>query len=204
MVDESPEEADGGSVLKKWGPLAAIVLLAQTVVAFAIVWFIFKDNAPEPQHDPLVPAEAVMQRGGTETKRTALPFLYASDELKSITANPAGTNATRIVMFSIKLGLVATDHDKNPPKDDITMGLAEDTDVLEMIGTYDSIIRSIIVQVVRLRTVDQLDGGRLGEVQEEIRKRVNQEVFQKLFPLDDEHSKEIQVDEVIFSDIIIQ
>jgi flagellar basal body-associated protein FliL len=205
MADEAPEEA-GGSVLKKWGPLAAIVLLAQTVVCFAIVWFIFKGNAPEPQQESLIPDEAVQQRGGTTRERTRLPFLYATDELKSITANPAGTNALRFVMFTVKLGLVATDHDKDPRKSDVTNELA-DSEAVIRIGEYDSLIKSIIVRIVRLRTVDQLDGERLEQVQEEIKHQVNQDVMQKLFPFPDPEEKntiEVRIEDVIFSEIIIQ
>ena len=39
MAEEAAEEnegggGDGGGVLKKWGPLAAIVMLAQAIIAF--------------------------------------------------------------------------------------------------------------------------------------------------------------------------
>ena len=75
---------------------------------------------------------------------------------------------------------------------------------LEKIGKYDALIKSIITRIVRLKTVDELSGEMIDEVREEIRGNLNKEVFQKLFVVDDENKLEIQVQEVVFSDIIIQ
>ncbi len=196
-------KGDGGSILRKWGPLAAMVLLAQSVVAFAIIWFVFKDNVTAQQERQLLPAEELTKKAGLEEEPDALPFIYASDELKNITANPAGTNAERFVMFSIKLGLVAREHRDSPR--DVTSGLARNTAALERIRAYDSLIKSRIVRIVRLQTVEQLDGRNLENVQEKIRHEVNQTVLERLFPIpDDSNNLEIRVQDVIFSDIIIQ
>lgn len=197
------QKGDGGSILRKWGPLAAMVLLAQSVVAFAIIWFVFRDNVTARQERQLLPAEELAQKAGLEEEPDALPFIYASDELKNITANPAGTNAERFVMFSIKLGLVAREHRDSPR--DVTRGLARNTAALERIRAYDSLIKSRIVRIVRLQTVEQLDGRNLENVQEKIRHEVNQTVLERLFPIpDDSNNLEIRVQDVMFSDIIIQ
>ena len=76
--------------------------------------------------------------------------------------------------------------------------------MLSRIGQYDSLIKSTILRIVRLKTVEELDGERINEVEEEIRRQLNRDIFQKLFPLDEKNRKEVQVQEVIFSDIIIQ
>jgi len=206
MAEEIAEEGGGGSsgsVLKKYGPLAGIVLLAQVVLAWVVIEFALKDNIPEQQPDPLIPEAEAAPRGGADEERTALPFLYSSPELKSITANPAGTNASRFVMFTVRLGLVARDHDENPPKD-ITDSLKDDADLLAKIGEYDAMIKEIITQIVRLKTVDELDAERIDEVKDEIKLRLNKDIFQKLFQIDDDNKREVQVHKVIFADFIIQ
>jgi len=206
MSDEASADG-GGSTLKKWAPLAALVLAAESVVAFAIIWFFFVHNAPEKKEpESLVSKPLVTQSASSEVERTALPYLYASDELKGVTANPAGTNASRFVMFTIKLGLVAHDHGKSPPKD-VTETLGTRQEVLDRISTYDSLIRAIAVRTVRMKTVDQLDGERLEQVQEEVKELINKDIMAKLFPIPDPEGKnelEVRVQDVIFSEIIIQ
>ena len=205
MAEEIAEEGGGssGSVLKKYGPLAGIVLLAQVVLAWVVITFALKDNIPEQQPDALIPEIEAAPRGRSDEERTALPFLYSSPELKSITANPAGTNASRFIMFTVRLGLVARDHDESPPED-ITDKLKEDPDLLPQIGEYDAMIKEIITQIVRLKTIDELDAERIEEVKDEIKLRLNKDVFQKLYQIDDDNKREIQVHKVVFADFIIQ
>lgn len=207
MADEATEEAGGGgggSVLKKYGPLAAIVLLAQVVLAWVVITFALKDNVPEAPQDDLIPTSIESARSGQQEERTALPYYYSSSTLTSITANPAGTNAERFVMFSVQLGLVAIKTDEKPPDDDVTDTLADNADLLTKIGLYDLLIKSLIVEVVRLKTVDELDGEIIHEVRDEIKQRLNKDVFQKLFKPSEDSSLEVKIQEVVFSDIIIQ
>jgi len=207
MADEATEEAGGGgggSVLKKYGPLAAIVLLAQVVLAWVVITFALKDNVPDAPQDDLIPPAVENSRSGQQEERTALPYYYSSKTLTSITANPAGTNAERFVMFSVQLGLVATKTDEKPPDDDVTDTLGDNTDLLTKIGLYDLLIKSLIVEVVRLKTVDELDGEIIHEVRDELKQRLNKDVFQKLFKPDDDNPLEVKIHEVVFSDIIIQ
>ena len=66
MADEATEEASGGggSVLKKYGPLAGIVLLAQVVLAWVVITFALKDNVPEAPQDELLPTSIESARSG--------------------------------------------------------------------------------------------------------------------------------------------
>ena len=210
MAEEAAEESgggggggDGGSVLKKYGPLAAIVMLAQAVIAFLIIEFVLKENMPEEPQDPLIPqmtSETTRQSG--ETPNDRLPFLYASDELKTITANPAGTNSERFVVLSVQLGLEAFNEDE----EDITGKLGENLEVLDKIALYDLKIKSLIMRIIRGKTVDELDAQFQDELEDEIRKVVNGEIFDRLFKTGEktENKTEVKVVEVNISDIIIQ
>ncbi len=211
MPDEAPEEGaaagGGGSVLKKYGPLALIVLIAQVVLAWGVVTFLLKDKvAEEPKEEELLaPPSIEMTERGEKQEREGLPYYYSSEELKSITTNPAGTNAERFVMFSVQLGLVARDHKESPPKD-ITDQLGGNTAVLDKISQYDPLIKATIVSIVRQKTIEQLVGENISDVQDEIRRELNRKVFQKLFAWNKEKENKIEVvvEEVVFSDLIIQ
>ena len=208
MAEEAAEESgggggDGGSVLKKYGPLAAIVMLAQAVIAFLIIEFVLKENMPEEPEDPLIPqmtSETTRQSG--ETPNDRLPYLYASEELKTITANPAGTNSERFVVLSVQLGLEAFNEDE----EDITGKLAENLEVLDKIALYDLKIKSLIMRIIRGKTVDELDAQFQDELEDEIRKVVSKEIFDRLFKTGDgtENTTAVRVVEVNISDIIIQ
>ena len=171
------------------------------MLAWVLFSVIFKDKSVDPRYDPLIVPESYI--AGAAPERNPLPYLYSTPALNSITANPAGAQAQRFVLFSVTLGLVGRDHGHQPSRD-ITERLDRDTAVLARIGQYDSLIKSTIVRIVRLKTVEQLDGENIHEVEEEIKKQLNRDIFQKLFPLDDKNKKQVQVQDVIFSDIIIQ
>lgn len=208
MAEEAAEESgggggDGGSVLKKYGPLAAIVMLAQAVIAFLIIEFVLKENMPEEPQDPLIPqvtSETTRQSG--ETPNDRLPYLYASEELKTITANPAGTNSERFVVLSVQLGLEAFNEDE----EDITDKLGENLEVLDKIALYDLKIKSLIMRIIRGKTVDELDAQFQDELEDEIRQVVSKEIFDRLFKTGDgtENTTAVRVVEVNISDIIIQ
>ena len=212
MAEEAAEESgggggDGGSVLKKYGPLAAIVMLAQAVIAFLIIEFVLKENMPEEPQDPLIPqmtSETTRQSG--ETPNDRLPYLYTSDELKTITANPAGTNSERFVVLSVQLGLQASNTEESPPDDDITDALGENLEVLDKIKLYDLKIKSLIMRIIRGKTVDELDAQFQDELEDEIRQVVSKEIFDRLFKTGDgtENTTAVRVVEVNISDIIIQ
>ncbi len=208
MAEEAAEGGggggDGGGALKKYGPLAAIVLLAQVVLAWVIIQFVLKDNLPTEPEVAFIPEASVEIRQGQEEAKDRLPFLYVSDDLNQITANPAGTNAERFVVISVQLGLEAYDRDESPPDDDITEALGDNSEVLDKIGLYNMVVRGTVIKVLRNKTVDELDAQFIHEVEEEIRKTLNKEVFERLFKVDDENTIEVNVVNVYISDLIIQ
>lgn len=203
MALETPEPKEGNA-LKRYGPLAVIVLVAQVTLAWLVIEFAFKTRVNTGLEEDLT-REYAMEFGEKKADtKGGLPFYYTSEDLENIIANPAGTNAERFVMFDIQLGLVAHDRSKKPPKDDITKKVAADGKTLEKLGKHTTKIKSIILKVIRMKTVDQLSGDSLHEVEEEIRKRLNEEVFKVIFPITKDSQKEIQVQEVGFTGIVIQ
>ncbi|MGY8825769.1 MAG: flagellar basal body-associated FliL family protein [Candidatus Latescibacterota bacterium] len=208
MAEEAAEEGgggDGGSALKKYGPLAAIVLLAQVVLAWVVIQFTLKDNVPDQAPEQLIPEQANVEiRQGQEEAKSRLPYLYVSEDLNQITANPAGTNSERFVVLGVQLGLEAYNRDEAPPDDDITSDLGENALVLDKIALYDLKVKSTIVNILRGKTVDELDAPFIHEVQDQIRKTLNKEIFERLFKVDDENKIEVRVVEVNVSDLVIQ
>ena len=215
MAEEAAEEnegggGDGGGVLKKWGPLAAIVMLAQAIIAFVLIEFVLQDNMPDGPQEQLMPENSSVeirqiQQPEKEDVRDRLPYIYDSPKvLRTITANPAGTNSERFVVLSVQLGLEAYNTEESPPDDDITSDLKNNTLVLERIGEYDLKIKALITSIIRGKTVDELDAQFQNELESEMRDVLNREIFDRLFKIDEENKTKVRVVEVNISDIIIQ
>lgn len=214
MAEEAAEEneaggGDGGGVLKKWGPLAAIVMLAQAIIAFVLIEFVLQDNVPEQPQEPLMPESSSVEirqiQPEKEDVRDRLPFIYDSPKvLRTITANPAGTNSERFVVLSVQLGLEAYNTEESPPDDDITGALKDNTTVLDKIALYDLKIKALITSIIRGKTVDELDAQFQNELENEMRDVLNREIFDRLFKIDEENKTKVRIVEVNISDIIIQ
>ena len=214
MAEEAAEEneaggGDGGGVLKKWGPLAAIVMLAQAIIAFVLIEFVLRDNVPEQPQEQLMPENSSVEIRQIQPKkedvRDRLPFIYDSPKvLRTITANPAGTNSERFVVLSVQLGLEAYNTEESPPDDDITGALKDNTTVLEKIALYDLKIKALITSIIRGKTVDELDAQFQNELEGEMRDVLNREIFDRLFKIDEENKTKVRIVEVNISDIIIQ
>jgi hypothetical protein len=82
--------------------------------------------------------------------------------------------------------------------------LSENTAVTDKIALYDQRIVSVISKTVRLKTIDELDGEFIHEIEDEVRKRLNKEIFERLFVVTEEEKTEVIVSEVDISNIIIQ
>jgi flagellar basal body-associated protein FliL len=225
MADEGEQDGGGGSVLKKYGPLALIVLLAQVVLAWAVLTFVLKGNLPKQQpqqtEEQLIderPA-ATVQEGGTHgTERQELPYIFAPAKLADMTANPAGTNSQRFVMFSVQLGIVAENTaETDPEKRNITEKMAEHPEVTEKLNEYVALMKSIIVKIVRQKTIPELEGENLQTTADEIKESINEEVLKEAFKVEPDKPKtlglfggekknkiEVRVQDVIFTDIIVQ
>lgn len=213
MAEETAEEneaggGDGGGVLKKWGPLAAIVMLAQAIIAFVLIEFVLQDNMPDEPQEPLISGDNSVEIRQIQPKkedvRDRLPFIYDSPKvLRTITANPAGTNSERFVVLSVQLGLEAYNTEESPPED-ITDALKENTEVLDKIALYDLKIKALITSIIRGKTVDELDAQFQNELENEMRDVLNREIFDRLFKIDEENKTKVRIVEVNISDIIIQ
>jgi hypothetical protein len=201
---------DGGSVLKKYGPLALIVLLAQVVLAWVVIEFALKDNVPEEEQGDLIPEQTVELRSGGQNdqqeENSDLPHYYSPDALSSITANPAATNSERFVVLTVQLGLAAYNREESPPDDDITKTLSSNPDhsIFSDLLPYEQRIVSVISKMVRRKTIDELDGEVIHIIENEIRKQLNEEIFERLFRVNEDQPYEVIVTEVDISSVIIQ
>jgi flagellar basal body-associated protein FliL len=205
------EAGDGGSVLKKWGPLAAIVLVAQGIVAWVVITTVFKDKVGGQEHagEPLL-TETQVQEGGNKAEHAGpLPKYYSPAPLKKIMANPAGTDASRVVMVAVELGMVDINA-KHGEEEESGGGEGEgekEDPAFAPLGPYAGKMKSIIIELVSSRGVDELlDPEARKELTEEIRKKLNTQIMAKVFVPDPEKEdqKIFEISEVIFSDFVIQ
>ena len=213
MAEEAEEDAgggsgggDGGSLLKKYGPLAAIVLLAQVVLAWVLVEFGLS-NVKEEDTQLLVPETPTveMYSGGDMEEMPLLPYYYSKEEFKTITANPAGTNSERFVVVSVQLGLLIYDDDgKDRTAEVIELPDPQSDTAITKLLKYDNRIISVVNKTLRLKTVDQLQGEFIQDTEDEIRDKLNNEIFYRLYPADDDDKTKVEVSEVDFLNIIIQ
>ena len=203
--DEAPAAAGGaagGSVLKKYGPLAAIVLLAQVVLAWVVIQVTIKDDVSSDGDtgEALLSESADIMGEGEEEVSKDLPYFFPSEVLSSITFNPAGTNAERFAVIGIELGLSGVDAEGQPLKPEM---IGADGGSQEKITQNITLIQAKILRLLRSKTIDELDSEMIGEVAKELRDVLNTDVFDKI-PWDEEGKMKIKVQEVEFSKIIVQ
>jgi len=205
MADEEREDigggAAGGSVLKKYGPLAAIVLLAQVVLAWVVIQMTLKDKVgPDDSEDPLLPQIEQQMEADDGSGSTELPYyLKRPDVLERITANPAGTNASRFVVIGVELGLIG----QNADGDNLTPAEIEgDADALLLIDSNLGKVKSIILSVLGKTYIDQFE-SEMTEIGDEILRELNRQVFDRI-AWDEDGKKHIEVSEVVFTSKIIQ
>jgi flagellar basal body-associated protein FliL len=205
MEENTPREDNSSlSVFKKYGPFALAVLLAQVLLAWVVIAIAFKDNTPEPAQDELIPEVHMMPGQTLETRQHRLPYFYIADDLRDIVANPAGTNADRIVMATVQLGLEAYDREKDPPENDITKKLDNYPELLETLDKNSLKMKGVILEILLQKTVDQFSGESKHEIEDEVRKQLNEKVFKILFQNSEENSIEILVQEAQFAGLVIQ
>lgn len=206
MADELQEEprgdgAGGGSVLKKYGPLAAIVLLAQVVLAWVVLQMTMKDKVTshEPEQELLAQAapQEKTEAGGVEAKE--LPYYLVREDLQRITANPAGTNAQRFVVVGVQLGLSGhnADGEAFTPAE-----IEANVKALAKVDANLGKIKSVLVMILGKKYIDQFE-NEMPDLAEEIKRELNRLVFNKI-AWDEDGQVGIEVSEVIFTDKIIQ
>lgn len=192
-------------MLKRYGPLAAVVLLAQIGIAWLLVTTLLKSpSSPERADDATERQMAVEQAGvpaGEVSRR--LPYYYAPEALRRIVVNPARTNASRFMSVSVELGLKSYDRSKKPPKDDVTKNLGKDKESLAILDKYATKMRAIIRDELSKRGIDDYDRQELLPVQNNIRARINREVLKPAFEADKAKRSVVAV-EMLFTELIIQ
>ena len=205
MADEEQEEggggAAGGSVLKKYGPLAAIVLLAQVVLAWVVIQVTLKDKVGlDDTEDPLIPEiEQQMVESADGSASTELPYYLKRPEvLERITANPAGTNASRFVVIGVELGLIG----KNADGELKPAEIEADAPALLLIDSNLGKMKSIILSVLGKTYIDEFE-SEMDLIGDEILGELNRQVFDKI-SWDEDGKKFIKVSEVVFTSKIIQ
>jgi flagellar basal body-associated protein FliL len=206
MADEEQEEggggAAGGSVLKKYGPLAAIVLLAQVVLAWVVIQVTLKDKVGlDDTEDPLIPEieQQMVESDDDDSASTELPYYLKRPEvLERITANPAGTNASRFVVIGVELGLIG----KNADGELKPAEIEADAPALLLIDSNLGKMKSIILSVLGKTYIDQFE-SEMDLIGDEILGELNRQVFDKI-SWDEDGKKFIKVSEVVFTSKIIQ
>ena len=192
---------DNGSAVKKYALLAGVILLAQAALAWLVIALVFEDRILWVDDDELLPPA---------TERTAvrapgrLPYYYVTSELQKIITNPADTDGQRFVSVSVQLGLVAYDRSKKPPDVDITHQLTADSKLIARIAPYHTRIRSIVVAVLRTKDMSALEGNAVDAVERDIRNKLNTELFERVFAITDRETRQLLVQEVVFSDFVVQ
>ena len=206
-ADSTEEQPAGGGVLKKYGPLAAIVLLAQVILAWVLIQVTVVDKVGDDGDtgDDLLPqqTQVELQRGGLETDSGEIPYFWGDVALAKLTANPAGTNAERFVVISLEIGLVGTDDEGEVMT---AAQIEEDPKVAELLPKNLGLIKSVILGVMRAKTIDELDAQVQEDVLNTIESELNQKVFDKLIwnPEDEGSKKKLTISDVIFTEMIIQ
>lgn len=200
---------DGGSVLKKWGPLAAIVLVAQGIVAWVVITTVFKDKVGGEEHAAEIPLhETQIQEGGSKEEHAGeLPEYYSPAALKKIMANPTGTDASRVVMVTVELGLIHTNPKPDEKKKEGGGEGEKGNPDFEPLNAYAGKMRAMIIEMLSARGVDELlDKETRDELAEEIKKKLNTQIVSRVFVPDPENEdqKLFEISEVIFSEFVIQ
>ena len=193
--------AAGGSALKKYGPLAAIVLLAQVVLAWVVIQVTISDKVGLAEsEEALLPEIQEQMESGDTGESGALPFyLKRPESLGKITANPAGTNASRFVVIGVELGLVG----QNADGEDLKPSEIEvDAPAMLLIDANIGKMQAVILKILGKKYIDQYE-SEMDDMAEEIRRELNSQVFQKI-EWDDDGKKQIEVAEIVFTNKIIQ
>lgn len=201
------KQAKEVSAVRRFGPLAILILAAQIGIAWVLIQTLLVPKPPQRGGDDAMLAQELM---GVETKVTEdetvakdLPYYLTIEALSKIAVNPAGTEGTRFMLATLQLGIKVYDRDKKPPGDDITATLTEEPDLLKTLEPYGGIMRSIATESFSQQPLEVFEQRQLTSLQEEIRDRINREVLRPAFTAS-EVKKEFVVVEVLFTDLVIQ
>ncbi|MCC7264548.1 MAG: flagellar basal body-associated FliL family protein, partial [Candidatus Latescibacteria bacterium] len=197
-----------------WGPLAAIVLVAQGIVAWVVITTVFKDKVGGEEHAAEMPLnETQVQEGGAKEEHGGeLPEYYSPAPLKKIMANPAGTDASRVVMVAVELGMIRTNKKPGEEEEKAAGGEGEGeggNPAFAPMAPYAGKMRSMIIEMLSSRGVEELlDPEGRKELKEEIKKKLNSQILAKIPEFipdpEKEDQKIFEIAEVEFSEFVIQ
>lgn len=203
MAQESREPTENSRGLRRaarYGAIVVAVLAVQAVMTWLFVEFGLRDRTTEDS-DELIPDTVLHERPRV---REGPVYQYRSEYLQRILCNPAGTNAQRYVVADVELGLRLYDLSLQRGSVDVTPKLGRDVKLLALAEQQAPRMRSIISAVLRAKTIDQFEGDALAAVAEEVKKRLNSEVFASLLDAQKTPDREIRVAEVLFTGLVIQ
>ena len=193
----------GGSVLKKYAPLAAIVLFVQVVLAWVVIKVV--DTGSSEEKDPgdqLIPPQQE-QLLESVNEGPGLPYTHESESLSKITFNPAETNSERFAVLGIVLGLRAM-NEEGTPMTPAEIGL--DAASLALVDANMALIKRTTIRILREKTIDDLEANNIEEVWKDVKSALNEEVFSKIAWVepDSDSKKKVSVQDIIATEIIVQ
>jgi hypothetical protein len=132
-----------------------------------------------------------------------LPYYYHADDFANIMANPAHTNCRHFLQTTVEFGLRAYEDRGDKPDRELTGKLGDQEKLLALLGESTGRMRAIIIDVLRSRTLAQLNPEGLETASGEIRRILNERVLGPLFAARGD-GKRVVVDEVLFTRFILQ
>jgi len=159
--EEEEEEGGGGSPLMKYLPIIAVVLVVQIVIAYFVAnWWLAPADQPDgPPVEEVAETESAPDGAGLPAAGAMPPgqVTVIFEKLDPIVINPAGTEGMRFLSATVHLGLSAPE-------------------VLAAIegNNLSSKIRDRLIDVLRAKTIDQLDPSHHGEIKSEMKERLNE------------------------------
>ena len=154
--EEEDESGGGGSPLMKYLPIIGIVLVVQIVMVYLVAnWWLAPSGEPtQPDVEQVAETEvAPGTAGGLPPGQVTVIY----EKLDPIVVNPAGTEGMRFLSATVHLGLASSE-------------------VLAAIdgNNLSSKIRDRLIDLLRAKTIGQLDPGHHDEIKDEIRERLNE------------------------------
>ncbi|MDA0748779.1 MAG: flagellar basal body-associated FliL family protein [bacterium] len=152
---EEEGQGGGGSPLMKYLPLIGGALVVQIVIAYFVAsWWFVPSEVPPEAVEGQVAAEEVKEEKVKEMAPTEVAVVY--EKLDAIVVNPAGTEGLRFLSATIHLGLSSPD-----------------VEALIDQKKLASKITDKLIDVLRSKTIGQLEPGNHEALKTEIKDKLN-------------------------------
>jgi len=153
------EEQEGGLNLKRYLPYIAGVLVVQIIIGYLLVnWLFAPDEVLEEEEvvEEVLPAEE--EQLATNGPLGIVSVVY--ENIEDIVVNPAGTEGLRFLSAKINLGLASPE-----------------VEVFIEENKQGSKIRDRLIDILRSKTITQLEPENHQRLKDEIKERLNVEGF---------------------------